>query len=300
MSKRRIIAQFSIVALSWAAVGTINTASAGADSEPPDVEITLDGASDAVANLPPAVAIDAAELIESPSGTITADAGTADVSIPSDPDESIQVVDGGDTVRIGLPDLDLGDAELDPAGDLVLYPSGDDDAGVTVEAVEGGGLRTTIVVGGPNAPTRYRFQVGVEAGSILMPDGSGGIVALSPSAEELLRVSPAWAYDADGRAVPTHFELDGSLGVVQVVEHGGFTYPVLADPCWTCILDTVAATAGFGFAVAAAFVTCPAWCVIVGIGFATYGLVRWIQGNYASCRGKRITNPWREAYYGCR
>lgn len=44
-------------------------------------------------------------------------------------------------------------------------------------------------------------------------------------------IAPAWARDAAGRKIPTHFEVNGTT-VSQVVEHRGVgvSYPVVADP----------------------------------------------------------------------
>ena len=63
------------------------------------------------------------------------------------------------------------------------------------------------------------------------PDGA--VLAFGPDGQVVARLAPPWARDADGRSVPTHFELDG-LTVVQIVEHrgGGFAYGIVADPWW--------------------------------------------------------------------
>jgi hypothetical protein len=55
-------------------------------------------------------------------------------------------------------------------------------------------------------------------------DGAGNPVSL---------IAPAWALDARGRSVPTHYLLSGGT-ITQVVEHGGATYPVVADPSFGC------------------------------------------------------------------
>lgn len=40
---------------------------------------------------------------------------------------------------------------------------------------------------------------------------------------------PAWATDANGQPVATHSSVDGST-LIQVVDHQGAAYPVVADP----------------------------------------------------------------------
>ena len=62
------------------------------------------------------------------------------------------------------------------------------------------------------------------------------------------RVAPAWARDADGKPVPTRYELRGS-DLVQVVEHttGNFRYPVTADPWWSTAWKVVKCATAVAF-----------------------------------------------------
>ena len=75
-------------------------------------------------------------------------------------------------------------------------------------------------------------------------DGHGGAdLFYADSNDELVQVGHverAWARDAIGRPVPTHYEIHGSK-LTQVVDHrsGGYTYPIVADPSWSEIWSAI-------------------------------------------------------------
>jgi hypothetical protein len=68
---------------------------------------------------------------------------------------------------------------------------------------------------------------------------------------ELGVIAAPWARDANGRAIPTRYEIQGTT-LVQVVDHRrpGVVYPVVADPnlfSWMkCAGSVVAALVGVG------------------------------------------------------
>jgi hypothetical protein len=89
------------------------------------------------------------------------------------------------------------------------------------------GHQTLLRIDGPASPTVYRFEDAVPAGvtATVVADGS---VSLADGST----IAAPWAFDANGAAVDTWYELDGTT-LVQHVDH--FTveaYPVVADPCW--------------------------------------------------------------------
>jgi len=59
------------------------------------------------------------------------------------------------------------------------------------------------------------------------------VLALNADGAPIAQLATPWARDANGRDVPTRFEIDGTT-VVQVVEHrgAGFAYGITADPWW--------------------------------------------------------------------
>lgn len=95
-----------------------------------------------------------------------------------------------------------------------------------VQDIEGG-VRLLTVVKGPEAPTRFTYTF-PGATLTLQEDGS---VAVDVGEEPVGAVLPPWSVDADGNAVPTRYEVDGS-DLVQVVQHAGAAYPVVSDPAY--------------------------------------------------------------------
>lgn len=94
------------------------------------------------------------------------------------------------------------------------------------------GVQALVVIEGAEAPTEYRFPIEVGPGgeAELTATVGGAIEVRRPgTAAPVALVLPAWATDADGRPVPTHFEIEGDT-LVQVVDHAGAAYPVVADP----------------------------------------------------------------------
>lgn len=61
------------------------------------------------------------------------------------------------------------------------------------------------------------------------PDGS--VNAYDSESEPVARIASAWARDANGRDVPTFYEIEGTT-LVQVVRHhgGDWAYGITADP----------------------------------------------------------------------
>jgi len=106
-----------------------------------------------------------------------------------------------------------------------------EDTAVAVQST-GAGLRALVAIDSADAPERFRFPVGGDVAAMSVAT-DGAVLAVDAAGRAVARLAPPWARDADGRSVPTHFELDG-LTVVQIVEHrgGGFAYGIVADPWW--------------------------------------------------------------------
>ncbi|MTB88806.1 hypothetical protein H9L21_12475 [Aeromicrobium senzhongii] len=92
---------------------------------------------------------------------------------------------------------------------------------------------TQILVGldSAEAPTSYRFGLGSTPGvrPELTPDG--GVDLVAGDGTLAAQVEAPWAVDAEGRRVPTRYEVrEGAI--TQIVDHraGEFAYPIVADP----------------------------------------------------------------------
>lgn len=187
---------------------------------------------------------DSASVVETSSGT---------VDIPTSPDGTISVGDGSAAVEIGLPEVVSADGVLDQSGETVVYSDAQQPADVAVQATDGG-ARALVTIKDATAPDRYAFPVDGPEGSRLVPAteimgadyDTGEVLLVAADGLTVLGTFDApWATDANGAAVPTRYEIEGST-LVQVVEFGEDTaFPVVADPNWWSIAKCAAAITWF-------------------------------------------------------
>ena len=241
-----------------------STAQAEETSPPPGGSETTDAEVIYVVDqLAPASAPDAADNVRvSPEVVVGRESGTL-TRLPSDVEDPIAfVTESGIASTIGLPD----NADLDEDG--VVHPDGTvtfsgDEFGLATRTAEGGGVQTMITLSGPEAPTEYHFDLGVPQGTTyeFLPDGS--FRAVLSDGTVVGGLSAPWAFDAAGSRVPTHYVVTDD-GVTQIVDHasGSFVYPILADPCWSCFLDGIAAAAGVVIGIAGVAGACALACKI--------------------------------------
>jgi len=149
-----------------------------------------------------------------------------------------QVDDTAEGVLVQAPADLPGDVRmLLPGADIVS----DSQAGVVATAAGGGstalqtteegGVRASIAIAGHDAPERYSFRFA--GASRLMLNEDGSVTVYNAAGEVDSGVAAPWARDADGTAVATHYEVDGTT-LTQVVSHraGRVEYGVVADPFW--------------------------------------------------------------------
>lgn len=163
---------------------------------------------------------------------------TGTVQIPFDAAEGVEF--GG--LSIGLPEADDYDSAVRLNGGTVVYPS-EGDYTSAVQATPEGGVRALVVIDGPDAPTEYRFPVEGATGLLLNPDGT---ITVMQGTTRVAMVSAPWAVDANGALVPTSYRIEAGA-IVQIVEHVGAAYPVVADPCfwgWKCLKKIVKGATG--------------------------------------------------------
>lgn len=165
----------------------------------------------------------------SPVAESASDDLSADVSMPTSPQDDVMMSGGGQSLSIGLPtESDSGSAvTVAPGVSAFVNPNGS--VVVPVEK-ENGVVQITTVLDGADSPQRYEYSLGMPDGfspqlqvdgSILLTDGSAVIGA----------IAAPWALDANGATVPTWYETTPT-SVVQVVDlsGGGIAFPVVADP----------------------------------------------------------------------
>lgn len=135
----------------------------------------------------------------------------------------------GKTLAVSLPGRSGTATSLTAAGRRTLASPHVTD----VAAAVGGGAQFFTVINDSSAPTDYAYDASLTGGSTLKVSPSGEAALISADNQLGVSVAPAWAVDAAGKRVPTHYVArDGKL--VQVVDHrgGNFTYPIVADPKW--------------------------------------------------------------------
>lgn len=133
------------------------------------------------------------------------------------------------TISVGLPVTSTYAPAAVTRDGSVVYDDLANKADITVQAVSSG-VRIATKLESAAAPTRYAYTLTIPTGATVAMQDSA--VVINDSAGVFLGgFSPAWAKDANGVDVPTHYELSGNV-VTQVVDtsNSAIVYPVVADP----------------------------------------------------------------------
>lgn len=178
----------------------------------------------------PEVFEDRLYLEEVPDGSwIPENEAASFATLPETSDEPLAFggVDDNDIgVVLPFPD-DPAEAEIE---DDVVYYAHDNGSSSVPLPKEDGSLQVVTTIESSDSPTRFDYTFTGDIGEIEVLED--GFVVLRDAAGEFVGGSlPAWAVDANGSAVPTHYEINGST-LTQVVSHTAqdVAYPVIADP----------------------------------------------------------------------
>lgn len=92
--------------------------------------------------------------------------------------------------------------------------------------------QSLILLEGPDSPREHRFDMDVPDGGQMVTNPDGSVDVLDAGGNVVEHVKAPWAFDALGRPVETHFEVDDDTGeLVQVVDPDRTTLlPTIADP----------------------------------------------------------------------
>jgi hypothetical protein len=176
---------------------------------------------------------DSSAIVEGLSGT---------VQIPTSLDSNpVTIEDEEYPVEIFLPELTSNEAIQTENGTLI-YQDTTKSADIAVQPTLEG-VRSLIHIKDATAPSEYRFTVNVPQGGKLVTDAeylgeefaSGEVYTVDE--ENIIQgvFAPAWAKDANGNPVPTHYIIEGN-DLIQVVDFNENTaFPVVADPDWAKI-----------------------------------------------------------------
>ena len=217
--KRGIFKKFFAVAM----IGVVIFASdcSFALAQPQGPGLLINESKDAVSEQ----AAEAEEIISDACGMDEAD------DVLYENDEAFVTADDG--MKLEIP--------KDPEDGVVMENA--DGTGVSMRCEEGaatspgGTVRSLIVIGSCDAPKEYAFRFELKEGQSLVrgeevssDEAMPGHVYVMEGGEAICEIQPAWAKDADGRPVDTHYEIKGD-DLVQVVSFDEKTsFPVVADP----------------------------------------------------------------------
>lgn len=169
------------------------------------------------------------------------------VELPSQFDDSIQITtkETKDELKISIPNnMDLNKPTITDAGSYEYKNDGAVD--LILQPTEYG-VRSTMNIKDYSAPKEYQFDLELPQGHKLISsaDYFGDKPGSELDTKEIFVVDEnniiqsvfgaAWATDANGDEVPTHYEVEGDT-LTQVVNFSKDTaFPVLADPDWVAI-----------------------------------------------------------------
>ena len=135
----------------------------------------------------------------------------------------------GVSITVDLPDVGQ-DAPANLDGATVVYAAEGELSAVAAQPTDDGGVRALVAILAPETTTEFAFPMSSETDPIVLSlSESGGVDVQTEGGYVLAGIDPPWAIDANGASVPTYYRVDGS-SIVQIVEHQGFAYPVIADP----------------------------------------------------------------------
>lgn len=150
------------------------------------------------------------------------------VRISSKSDIPIEIATAAGSVTIEMPFAKRASSAKDVTVGVVAFDNGNGSVNVPIIKRDGS-LQLTVLLFSSSSPTRYDYKIGSSESLKIVQYGRVPLVFMN--GKFVGAVAPAWAKDAKGRDVPSHFEVSGTT-ITQVVDHqsGAFSYPIVADP----------------------------------------------------------------------
>jgi hypothetical protein len=147
------------------------------------------------------------------------------VSVPEQGSQPLAMDTAGAEITLKLPAEGRGER----VGATTVYDGSRDGSQIAVQPVTNG-MRALVQIDDPSAPSKYRFAVGGDVSRLELL-GDGGAAGYNAQGEQITTIDAPWARDANGKNVPTRYEVDG-LNLIQVVDHrgGNYAYGIVADP----------------------------------------------------------------------
>ena len=168
--------------------------------------------------------------LDSEMGTFT----TGSVSVPVDPSQPLRVEGGaGMTLEVSLPPEAKTALGTQASDGTVVYESDDDGAHIASQMLSNDALRVQTILPDRNAAREYTYTIGDGLTPVKTDDGSLWVVGFAEGGEfEAFSVGEAWARDAHGATVATHYEVEGQNIIQVVTPEEDAAYPIVADPTW--------------------------------------------------------------------
>jgi hypothetical protein len=161
---------------------------------------------------------------------VSADVAGTHVAVPTKASDGVRLGD----LSVTLPYASHAGGAV-PVGDgAVVYDNHNGTSTVPV-VISDAGVQINTTIADSAAPRTFTYDFSSANDASLTLDAESGIVTIADNESNILGIiAPAWAKDADGNAVPTHYEVDGAT-LTQVVDldQPGVAYPVVADPLVT-------------------------------------------------------------------
>lgn len=218
--------RFVVTPAACAAVVLVFAATASAVAVTPS-----DPSSDVLA----AIEAIAPEVVDAAAATESDDASAASLSsgltaidVPRSATSPVTLNGAGRSLSMSLPfDNQASDATTESG--IPQFDNNNDSTTVPVVR-EDGTIQVLTVIESPSAPSRYDYTFSVPDGGAMTLGETGAVIITNVDGSFLGGVAPAWAKDAKGDEIATHYEISGNT-LTQVVEHSSDdAYPVVADP----------------------------------------------------------------------
>lgn len=155
------------------------------------------------------------------------------VSVQKNPKDGVSVSNkklGGASVHVGLPYADGASEASSVSQGVVSYDNKNGSSTIPV-AKNDGSLQMVTKIDNRDAPTEYKYVMGVPQGTKLVHQKDGSVLILDNNGKMVSAMSKPWAVDAQGTPVNTKYVIQGNE-LIQVIDHTSqdYKYPIVADP----------------------------------------------------------------------
>ncbi|MCB2412186.1 hypothetical protein LGT39_04890 [Demequina sp. TTPB684] len=157
--------------------------------------------------------------------------GDMSVDLSREAEDGVVLSGGGSDLTIDLPFADQADA-ADLIDGTVVFDN--NNGSTTTPLIHGdGSLQIVTTIADAYAPFEYAYELNPGEGGALVVTEDGGVDVVAADGWVIAHIEAPWAMDAEGRPVPTAYEVSGTV-LTQVIAHGdGYAYPIVADPKFT-------------------------------------------------------------------